>query len=63
MEEGRYEIILTAKDSKGYELEEKIGELELIRGRDGASMRPSPTTLIQPLHAITCTIHSGEEIC
>lgn len=30
MEEGRYEIILTAKDSKGYELEEKIGELELI---------------------------------
>jgi parallel beta-helix repeat protein len=27
---GRYEIILSAKDSKGYEVEETIGELELI---------------------------------
>ena len=30
MEEGRYKIVLTAKDSKGYEIEEEIGELELL---------------------------------
>jgi len=27
---GRYKIVLTAKDSKGYEMEEEIGELELL---------------------------------
>lgn len=27
---GRYEIVLTAKDAKGYEIEEEIGELELL---------------------------------
>jgi len=30
MDPGRYEIILTAKDAKGYEVEEDIGELELL---------------------------------
>lgn len=30
MEEGRYKIVLTAKDAKGYEIEEEIGELELL---------------------------------
>jgi hypothetical protein len=30
MGEGRYKIVLTAKDAKGYEMEEEIGELELL---------------------------------
>ena len=30
MGEGRYEIVLFAKDAKGYEVEETIGELELL---------------------------------
>ena len=30
MGEGRYQIVLTAKDAKGYEMEEEIGELELL---------------------------------
>ena len=30
MGDGRYEIVLTAKDAKGYEVEETIGELELL---------------------------------
>ncbi len=30
MGEGRYKIVLTAKDAKGYEMEEEIGEIELL---------------------------------
>ncbi len=30
MEEGRYAIVLSAKDAKGYEMEEELGEVELL---------------------------------